>query len=413
MKALEKVHREEWGRLLALLFARFRRLDLVEDALAEAFARAAARWPTDGMPDNPAAWLYRSAQRTVLDGLRHEDVALRKLPLLATDVLRPDTTGGHTEVGSDDSRYADERLPMIFMATHPALAPEIQAALALRFVMGLPTSRIARLFLVGEATMAARITRGKKRISASGIPLAIPAAAALPDRLENAARTVYLAFTSAYVPGEGADLLRTAEAGEAVGLAGMLHALLPHTPLLRCLKALLMLQHARRGARISDGALVLLPDQDRSRWHHGEIAEALGLLMDQPPASGYTEELRLQALIAGAHCSAPRAEATDWPSIAGLYARLEELTVSPVVRLNRAVAVAEADGPAAGLELLEGLDARLPGSHRLAGVRAELLRRCGRTTEAAGHYQLALDLCKNAAERRHLQRRVDDLTLPR
>ena len=211
MKALEKVHREEWGRLLALLFARFRRLDLVEDALAEAFARAAARWPTDGMPDNPAAWLYRSAQRTVLDGLRHgEDVALRKLPLLAAEVLRPDATGGHTEVGSDDSRYADERLPMIFMATHPALAPEIQAALALRFVMGLPTSRIARLFLVGEATMAARITRGKKKISGSGIPLAIPAAAALPDRLENAARTAYLAFTSAYVPGEGADLLRTA-----------------------------------------------------------------------------------------------------------------------------------------------------------------------------------------------------------
>ncbi len=398
---LGEVWRTHWGRLLGHLIHRFGRPDLVEDALADAFAEAASRWPAEGVPDNPAGWVHTVAHRRVVDVLRREGTARAKAHLLVDDdVVSP--ADGPVPPGAD----TDDRLPLLFMATHPALAEEVRPALALRFVLGVPTADIARLFLVPQATMAARLTRAKRRLTTAGIPFAVPDPAEWPDRLDDVARAVYLAFTAAYAPAGGEDVVRGAEAGEAVRLAGLAADLLPGQPVLEALAALLTLQHARRDSRVApDGRPVRLADQDRSRWRREEIAAGLRRLTALTPTTGLAEELRLQALVAAFHDSAASHSDTDWAAIARTYARLEALTGSPVVRLNRAVAVGEASGPMAGLAVLRAAADQLPGHHRVALVRAELLRRDGRLALAAAAYDDALAACAAGVEREHIVER--------
>jgi RNA polymerase sigma-70 factor (ECF subfamily) len=398
-RAIEQTYRAEWGRLLSLLVSRTLRLDLAEDALSEAFARASLRWPGEGVPANPAGWLYTTAYRQVVGRLRAEAIAGRKAPLLA---VRP----GWAPSADPDEELGDERLHLILLCCHPALPSESRSALALRLVIGTPTEQIARLFLVPPATMAARLTRAKKKIVLAGIPIGAPLDDELRSRLDEVCRTIYLAFTAGYTPGRGPDLLRADLAGDAVRLAAVLRDLVPGANQVEAMLALLLLQHSRRDARQANGRLVTLADQDRSMWHHDEVRAGLALVDGLRPDDGYAEELRLQALIAAEHARAPTAEATDWTAIAGHYATLEGRTGSAVVRLNRAVAVAEANGARAGLALLAGLDDILPRNHRLAAVRAELARRAGDLELASASYRKALDLCTNDVERAHLHARL-------
>jgi predicted RNA polymerase sigma factor len=405
--SVEDAWRDEWGRLLALLVARYRRLDLAEDGLSDAFEAAARTWPAEGTPDNPAAWLLTAARRRILDRLRAEAVAARKLPLLAVEAELTEEAQRVMADAESPGRGGgyDERLRLVLLCAHPALKPESAAALSLRLVMGVATEDIARLFLVPTPTMAARLTRARKRLARESFDL--PTGADLESRLALAADIAYLAFTAGYAPGSGSDVLRPDEAAEAIRLARVLREVAPRdTPLgaeLDSLLALMLLQHSRREARVDDaGDLVLLPDQDRRRWRADEVAEAIQLLTPWVRAPG-TPYL-LQALVAAEHAVAPNAADTDWPRIARHYGELEELTGSPVVRLNRAVAVAEADGPLAGLALLDGLE--LAG-HRLPAVRGQLLLRLGRDEEARAELLRALDACGNEAERAGLRRLLD------
>lgn len=405
---LATVVHEEWGRLTSLLLARYRRLDLVEDALADAVEQAARHWPRSGVPDNPPAWLHTTARRRVLDRLRSEATAQRRQPLLVTDTeLRGGTTAPRADPGG---LVEDERLRLVLMCTHPALAPEAASALALRLVMGVSTHDIARIFLVPETTMAARLTRAKKKIVAAGIPFAVPDVSVLPDRLDTVAQTAYLAFTAGYAPGSGPDLHRAELAGEAVRLVRVVLALRPGEPVLVALLALLLLQHSRRGARARDGRLVLLPEQDRRLWRREEITEALGLLTSPTlagPISRQAAVYAVQARIAAEHATAPSSERTRWHAVVAGYDLLLGLAPSPAARLARAVAVAEASGPGAGLAALDGVD--LPGSHRTAAVRAELLRRAGDPDGARAAYDEALARCRNEVELTHLRERRDAL----
>ncbi|HET6653990.1 MAG TPA: DUF6596 domain-containing protein [Nocardioides sp.] len=401
MPRLDEVWRDQWGRLLALLVAQFRRLDLAEDALAEAFEAAARSWGEEP-PANPPAWLLTAARRRAVDRLRAEAVAARKQPLLVVDARTQQEAERH--MADTGEPLLDQRLRLVLMCAHPSLAPESAAALSLRLVLGVPTEDIARLFLVQPATMAARLTRARKKLALAGVPFALPDEATLAERVEVVARVGYLAFTAGYAPTSGPDLLRVDAADDAVRLVRVLHEVLPRGALLDSLLALVLLQHSRRDARVGpDGGLVLLPDQDRSRWRQDEIAEALALLTPLVSSADPATPYLLEALIAAEHAVAPTAEATAWPRIADLYAELEDLTGSPVVRLNRAVAVAEAHGAPAGLAVLEGVD--LPGNHRLPAVRAELLARAGRPQEARAAFDEALALSGNDVERRFLSAR--------
>lgn len=402
MVVLDEIWREHWGRLLGMLLRRYRRADLVEDALAEAFAMAAEQWPGSGVPTNPVGWLHEVARRRVVDAVRRETTAEAKSVLIATGMAA--ARDRDEEVPGAE---VDERLALLFMATHPALKADVRAALALRFVLGVSTEEIAALFLVPTATMAARLTRAKSRLATAGIPFAVPDLDRWPERVDDVARAIYLAFTTGYAPFGGDDVVRIRTAGEAVRLALLAADLLPDAPVLDALAALLLLQHARRNARTDSDGLVLLADQDRRLWHQAEIDAALTRLAALSPVHGYAEELRLQALIAAFHCTATSTEATDWRSIARTYARLETLTGSPIVRLNRAVAIAEYAGPEAGLALLETID--LPGHHRPALVRAELRRRQGKVSAAVTAYTMALELCPEGAERTHIAGRLAGL----
>lgn len=401
-RVVEQLFRDEWGRLLSLLVARTRRLDLAEDALGEAFARATERWSSDGVPANPAGWLHTVAHRHVLGRLRAEAIAGRKAPLL----VRGPGWAPPPEPGEE---LADERLQLILLCCHPALPSDSRPALALRLVIGTSTEEIARLFLVSTSTMAARLTRAKKKIVLAGIPLGAPLGDELDARLDQVCRTIYLAFTAGYTPGAGATLLRADRAGDAVRLAAVLHELVPEAPQVRAMLALLVLQHSRRDARQRDGHLVTLVDQDRSSWRHDEIRSGLALVAGLRPTDGYAEELRLQALIAAEHARASTAADTRWRVIAERYADLDARTGSAVVRLNRAVAVAEVDGPRAALELLTGLDGELGDNHRLAAVRADLAVRAGDLPLARSSFRDAIDQCGNDVERTHLQARLDVL----
>jgi len=399
--SLEQVVREEWGRLTSLLLAQFRRLDLVEDALADAVEAAARRWPADGTPDNPAAWLLTTARRRVLDRVRAESMARRKQPLLVTDAARGE---GGTAMADPGDLVEDDLLRLVLMCTHPALAPASACALALRLVLGVSTHDIARLFLVTEPTMAARLTRAKKKVVAAGIPFAVPDADVLPDRLETVAQTAYLAFTAGYAPGSGPDLLRAELAGEAIRLVRVVLDLRSDEAALVALLALMLLQHSRRDARVAaDGTLVLLADQDRSLWRRDEIEEARRLLDDPVlarPLSQLAASYAVQARIAVEHATAGGSDETRWDRIVAHYDLLLELSPSPSVRLARAVAVAESDGPRAGLDALAGIE--IPGSHRVDAVRAELLSRTGDVVAARAAYDLAIAGCHNDTERAHL-----------
>ncbi len=406
-RLVAETYRSDWGRLLALLVARTRRLDLAEDALGEAFARASAQWPTAGAPSNPVGWLYTTASRLIIGGLRSEAIHGRKAPLLAVNPnwVAPPAAGELDDLG-------DERLAVILLCCHPALSRDARSPLALRLVIGTPTAEIARLFLVSPATMAARITRAKKKIVVAGIPLSSPVDEELRVRLADVCRTIYIAFTAGYTPGHGPDLLRIDLAGEAVELASVLHRLVPDAPQVQALYGLLLLQHARRDARVSGGQLVTLGDQDRSLWRHDEMQIGRELVTKLQPDVGYAEELRLQGLIAAEHAKAVISQDTDWTTIAVIYSQLETLTQSPIVRLNRAVAVAESEGPSAGLVMLAGLDRLLPNSHRVHAVRADFARRGGDIELARTSYEAALRLCTNEVESEYLADRLASLIEP-
>ncbi|MEN5073878.1 DUF6596 domain-containing protein [Isoptericola cucumis] len=399
MKALEGLMRDEWGRLLALLVARYRRLDLAEDGLADAFEAAARRWPRDGVPANGPAWLLTAARRRVLDRLRSEQVLARSMPLL---VVEADLAERAQRVMADAGEpLTDERLRLVLLCAHPRLSREAAAALSLRLVLGIPTADVARLFLQQTPTMAARLTRARKKLA--GETFALPRGEELAARVAVVADVSYLAFTAGYAPSSGDHAVRATLAGEAIRLVRVLRDVIPVSvdrADLDALLALELLQHSRRDARVRDGALVLLPDQDRSLWHRDEIGEALDLLtpLAHAPATPYL----LQALVAAEHAVAPTAADTAWGRILARYDELLALTDTPVVRLNRAVAVAEVHGPAAGLAALDQV--ALPG-HRLPAVRAELLVRAGDDARAADAYDAAIALCDNGAEREHLRRR--------
>lgn len=401
--ALDAAWRDHWGRLTALLVAQFRRLDLAEDGLGDAFEAAARTWPRDGVPGNPPAWLLTAARRRILDRLRAEAVAARKLPVLGVEAdLQEEAQRVMADAGEP---VRDERLRLVMLCAHPSLSRENAAALTLRLVLGLPTPDIARLFLLSTPTMAARLTRARK--SLAGERFEIPTGDALERRVVRAADVAYLAFTAGYAPPSGAEVLRPELAGEGIRLARLLRDLLPGRVDLDGLLALMLLQHSRRDARARDGQVVLLPDQDRGRWRRDEIAEALALLT--PHASSPGTPYLLQALIAAEHAIAPHADATDWPRIVVRYDELLALGDSPVVRLNRAVAVAEADGPHAGLRALDGVELR---GHRLPAIRGELLARAGRTEEAKEELARAVELCDHAPETAYLEGRLASLRRP-
>ena len=398
MSDLEQIHRDEWGRLVALLVARFRRLDVAEDGLADAFEAAARSWPQGGTPSNPAAWLLTAARRRILDRLRNEAVVARKEPLLIVDARTREEA--QRSMADPGNTITDERLRLVLLCAHPTLAPESAAALTLRLVLGVPTEEIAALFLVPRATMAARLTRARQRLA--GQSFDVPAADQLDARVATLATVAYLAFTSGYLPGRSPGL-----AAEGVRLSRLVHELLPDNDVLTALLALVLLQHSRRDTRVVDGMPVLLPHQDRASWHRFEIDEALELL--RPLVHHPAEPYLLQALIAAEHAIATHPEDTDWPRIVSRYDELVRCADSPVVRLNRAVALAEADGPLAGLAALREVE--LPG-HRLPGVRAELLARAGRLEEARAAYHEAIALCDNEPERLLLVRLLAEVTVP-
>ena len=411
--AVEAAHRREWGFVLAATARVARDLDIAEECVQDAYLAALAAWSRQGVPDNPAAWLTTAARRKALDVLRRDKTFHAKLPLLTEPEPAADARPGPV------AGIADDRLRLVFTCCHPALAREAQVALTLRLVCGLTTAEIAAAFLVPEATMAARVTRAKKKIAAARIPYRVPAAADLPDRLDAVLTVIHLLYTTGHTAPAGGALVRDDLAGRAVGLAQTVAALMPDEREARGLLALLLLSHARRATRTdAGGALVLLADQDRSRWDAGAIAAgcvlAAGALRGAG-RGGRPGRFALQAAIAAVHAEAPSYEATDWAEILGLYDELLAAWPSPVVALNRAVALAMVAGPAAGLAqiaALEQSDGRLAGYRYLPAAKADLLRREGRVAEAAQAYQAALELAGNEAERAFLAGRLAELGRP-
>ncbi len=387
---LDQVFRDEWGRVLATLIGFLGDFDLAEEAAQEAFAIAAERWPRDGVPTNPAAWLVTTARNRAINRIRRDRTLAAKTRLLEVP--------GATEDTVDETTFPDERLELIFTCCHPALAIEAQVALTLRTLGGLSTGEIARAFMVPEATMAQRLVRAKRKITAAGIPFRVPADHLRPDRLAAVLAAVYLIFNEGY--GGRGDL-----SAEALRLGRALAELMPDEPEAHGLLAMMLLLEARRAARFRDGDLVLLADQDRSLWSRAKIAEGR-VILDRALALHGRGPYVVQAAIASLHVDEPR----DWPQIAALYAGLARLTDSPVVELSRAVAVAEAQGPAAGLEIVDRL--ALEDYRYLHSTRGELLRRLGRIDEARVAYRRALALVHDDAERRLLERRLAELGSP-
>jgi RNA polymerase sigma-70 factor, ECF subfamily len=383
--AVDEVFREQWGRVLATLVGLLGDIELAEDAAQEAFALAAERWPSQGEPANPTGWLIATARNRAIDRIRRQRTLTRKTELLGRELAE-----APVETVTDTAPFPDERLELIFACCHPALALDAQVALTLRTLGGLSTEEIARAFLVPLETMSKRLTRAKHKVRDAGIPFAVPADHDLPERLDAVLAVIYLIFNEGWGSGR-ADL-----AAEAIRLGRVLAALMPDEAEVLALLALMLLNDARRGARLRDGELVRLDDQDRSLWEEAELAEGRRLLERAVSLRG-DGPYALQAAIAEQHLAEPR----DWRRIAALYGVLSELTGSPVVEMNRAVAVAEVDGPAAALELLDQLP--LEDYRYYHSTRAEMLRRLGRDAEARRAFALALELAQTDPERRFLE----------
>jgi len=399
--AVADAHRREWAFVLAATVRVTRDLDLAEECVQDAYARALTSWTADGIPARPGGWLTTVARRRALDVLRRETVLRRSLPLLVEDDVEelPET---------DDEAIPDDRLRLICTCCHPSLAPEAQIALTLRLLCGLTTAEVARAFLVTEPTMAARITRAKKKIATARIPYRVPPAAELPERIDAVLAVVHLLFTTGHSAPAGADLVRRDLVERALDLARMLRTLLPDDSDVAGLLALILLTDARRATRVGpDGRLLLLEEQDRSQWDRGAIAEGAGLVREalrrRPPG-----RFALQAAIAAVHAEAPRWDDTDWREVLALYDVLAEVWPSPVVALNRAVAVGMADGPEAGLAAVDALrdEPQLAGYSYTSAARADFLRRLGRYDEARTSYEEALLLTENEVERDFLLRRL-------
>jgi len=406
--AVESVYRADWGRIVATLIGLIGDFDLAEECAQEAFAAAADQWHADGVPDNPRAWIIQTARHKAIDRIRRRQRYREKLESYATSGLLPATD--EPDYGNDD--IPDDRLRLIFTCCHPALAPEAQIALTLRTLCGLETEEIARAFLVPTATMAQRLVRAKRKIRDAGIPYVVPGTEDLGARLDAVLTVIYLVFNEGYAATRGPSLVRTDLCAEAIRLGRLVMTLMAPRPPSEVigLVALMLLHDARREARLDDtGEIVILEEQDRSRWNQTQIAEALRLVTQA--LRGGPAPYTLQAAIAAVHCQAPRPEDTDWAQIVRLYDLLEQVQPSPVVALNRAVAVAMAGAPRQGLEIIDALAAGndLDQYHLLHAARADLLRRMGEPAQAAESYLRALTLVTNESERRFLERRLKEM----
>jgi RNA polymerase sigma-70 factor (ECF subfamily) len=409
--AVDVVYRSDWGRIVATLIRQFGDFELAEDAAQEAFTAAVDQWRTDGVPDSPSAWIIQTAKHKAIDRLRRQTRLQEKLethPEFFPSEIVDEPNFNYGEI-------PDDRLRLIFTCCHPALALEAQVALTLRTLGGLQTDEIARAFLVPTATMAQRLVRAKRKIRDAGIPYIVPDTSDMPARLDGVLSAIYLIFTEGYAATRGQPLIRADLCTEAIRLARLVRALLEPNPPAEAtaLLALMLLHDSRREARLDEaGDLVVLEEQDRNRWNKEQIAEALALVGE---AFGSTlGPFALEAAIAAEHCKAARAEDTNWPRIVNLYDLLQQLLPSPVIALNRAVAVAMADGPRAGLAIINELAAtgELDEYHLLHAARADMLRRLGSNAEAAENYELALTLASNDSERRFLERRLREVRTP-
>ena len=405
--ALARAFRDEWGQVVATLIRVTGNWDLAEECAQDAFELALTRWPRDGVPQRPGAWLTTTARNRAIDRLRRDAVGaakLREVAMLSSQVVQDVPANDDAAI----SGVTDDRLRLIFTCCHPALALDAQVALTLRTLAGLTTAEIARAFLIPEQTMSKRLLRAKGKIRHAGIPYRVPPAHLLPERTSGVLAVLYLLFNEGYAATAGDVLVRADLSAEAIRLARTLATLMPDEPEAGGLLALMLLHDSRRASRVdAAGALVTLEDQDRARWDAAEIAEGVDVL-DRAWRRGEHGPYQVQAAISACHAGAASAADTDWTQIATLYAQLARLSPSPVVELNRAVAVAMADGPAAGLVLVDALadSGALAGYHLLPATRADLLRRLGRTGEAADAYRQALDLAPTDPERRFLADRL-------
>ena len=404
-EAIARAHREEWARVVATLARRFGDLDVVEDATAEAFAVAVERWRADGVPPNPGAWLTVTAGNKALDRVRREgrrDDKQKQAHMLTHQLSGPPEPTGAVE---------DERLRLVFTCAHPALAMEARVALTLRMVGGLTVPEIARAFLVQETTMGQRITRAKAKIKAAGIPWRVPSAEDLPTRVDGVLAVLYLVFNEGYLASSpDADPVRADLTGEAIRLTRLVRELLPYDGEVAGLLALMLLTEARRGARVSGrGELVTLDQQDRGAWDRELIAEGHELVRERLASGQAPGRYQVLAAINAVHTDAADARDTDWSQVVALYDQLARLDPNPVVALNRAIAVAELDGPQVALARVDALAEHLTDYHAFHATRADLLRRLGRSADARAAYDRAIDLAGNSAETAYLARRRDEL----